>query len=220
MSMDGQARKPEGDPTPAAHGSGLAGRRDWIAGVVLPAGLLCGLNSLKPLLVDDTAYHAYAVHIARAPLDPYGFSIDWYGRSQPAHTVLAPPVLPYWWALSIGLFGDNALAAKLWLAPWCLLLAAAVHFLARRYSGEKFATPLTWMLVLSPSVLPSLNLMLDVPALALALASLALFLATIERQRTCGAIGAGLLAGLAMQTKYTALIAPVEIGLAAWTSQD
>jgi 4-amino-4-deoxy-L-arabinose transferase-like glycosyltransferase len=218
--MDGQARKPDAERASASNGSGLTGRRDWIAGVLLPATLVCGLNCLKPLVVDDTAYHAYAAHIAQALLDPYGFSIDWYGRSQPADTVLAPPVMPYWWALGIRLFGDNPVAAKIWLWPWCLILAAAVHFLARRYCGERVATPVTWMIVLSPSVLPSLNLMLDVPALALVLASLAVFLATAGLNRAWGAITAGVLAGLAMQTKYTALVAPIEICLAAWTSTD
>jgi len=204
----------------AAKGYGLAERRDWIVGIILPATLLCGLNCLKPLAVDDTAYHTYAAQIARAPLDPYGFSIHWYDHAQPANTVLAPPVLLYWWALGIRLFGDEPLVAKTWLWPWCMALAGAVYSLARRFAGDRSAAVLTWMIALSPSVLPALNLMLDVPALALSLLSLAIFLATAKDGRISGAIAAGVVAGLAMQTKYTALVLPLELVLAACLSSN
>jgi 4-amino-4-deoxy-L-arabinose transferase-like glycosyltransferase len=164
--------------------------------------------------MDDSAYHSYAAQIARSPLDPYGFVIHWYDHPQPAHDVLAPPVLPYWWALGIRLFGDDPLRAKLWLLPWCLLLAASVHSLARRFAGPA-ATPVTWMILFAPTIVVSFNLMLDVPALALALAAVAVFLGTAEWQPTLGAIVSGLLAGLAMQTKYTALVVPLVIIAAA-----
>src|SRR5262249_27826507 len=55
---------------------------------------------------------------------------------------------------------------------------------------------------------PSLNLMLDVPALALGLTSLALFFTACDRDSRGLAVAAGLVAGLAMQTKYTAFLAP------------
>jgi hypothetical protein len=169
--------------------------------------------------MDDSAYHAYAVQIARSPLDPYGFVIHWYDHPQPAHDVLAPPVLPYWWALGIRLFGDDPLLAKLWLLPWCLLLAASVNWLARRFTGVA-ARPVTWMVLFAPTIVVSLNLMLDVPALALALTAIALFLATSEWRPTLGAIVSGLLAGLAMQTKYTALVVPLVILVAARRSTN
>jgi hypothetical protein len=63
------------------------------------------------------------------------------------------------------------------------------------------------MAALSPSVLPFLNLMLDVPALSLSLAGFALFLAASDRGSLGMAALAGLVAGLGMQTKYTAATA-------------
>jgi len=71
--------------------------------------------------------------------------------------------------------------------------------------------------VLSPAVLPSLNLMLDVPALTLTLAALAVFLSSEDRYPWFGAATAGVLAGLAMQTKYTGLLAIPQFVLAAAT---
>ena len=47
--------------------------------------------------------------------------------------------------------------------------------------NQELALPLTALVVLSPAFLPGLNLMLDVPAQALALASLALFVAAADR---------------------------------------
>lgn len=195
------------------------GRRTWVAAALVPATILCLLNIAKPLVVDDTAYHAYAVQIARNLADPYGFTIDWYERPKSAFEVLAPPVLPYWWAMGIRLFGDDPWLAKAWLWPWCAVLSLAVRWLAGRFCS-RIATPITWFIVLSPTVVPSLNLMLDVPALALSLSALALFLRTERDLRWFGAIGAGLIAGIAAQTKYTALLTPVELALAAVFSED
>src|SRR5690606_23414233 len=67
-------------------------------------------------------------------------------------------------------------------------------------------------------VLPGINLMLDVPALALALASLALMTRALDRSSTRGALLAGLVLALAFETKYTAAtIFPVWLGV-AWLS--
>jgi hypothetical protein len=67
--------------------------------------------------------------------------------------------------------------------------------------------PLLYLMLLSPAVLPSFNLMLDVPALALSLASLCLFIGACHGGGWGRAVGAGLLAGLAMQTKYSSITA-------------
>jgi hypothetical protein len=172
------------------------------------------LDAVKPLHMDDTAYYYYAAQIARHPLDPYGFQIFWYDRLQPATTVLAPPVLPYWWAAGIRLFGEHPFLWKLWLLPFSLLLVTALGRLFRRFAPG-LDRPLLLLTVFSPTLLPSFNLMLDVPALALGLFALTLFLTACDLARMDLAVGAGLLAGAAMQTKYTGLLVPVALLLAA-----
>jgi 4-amino-4-deoxy-L-arabinose transferase-like glycosyltransferase len=176
--------------------------------------LLTVLNSLKPMQVDDTAYYFFAKQIAHHPLDPYGFEIFWYSRPQAALEVLAPPVVPYWSSLAIRLFGERPMLWKLWLLPFSLLFAASSYLLLRRFAPG-MENILTAMTVLSPSFLPSLNLMLDVPALSLGLCALSLFFAACDNSRAGMALLAGLVAGLAMQTKYTAALAPVAIVLYA-----
>jgi hypothetical protein len=185
--------------------------------VILLSALLCLANVAKPLVVDDTAYFTYAAQIAEHPLDPYGFTIFWYQRPQPAFEVLAPPVFCYWWALGIRLFGNSPVLWKLWLWPWCVLFAAAVVELCRR-CARPVAGAMAWFIVGSPTVLPALNLMLDVPAEALSLAAVALFLRARAHGQWPAAFLVGILTAAAMQTKYTALIIPAVLLAAAWAT--
>src|SRR5262249_9351280 len=141
------------------------------------------------------------------PLDPYGFMVFWWDRPEPANQVLAPPLLPYWWAAGLRLFGPDPLSWKLWLFPFSILFVVSLNALFRRFA-RGLEGPLLWMTVLSAPFLPSLNLMLDIPALALSLTSVALFLRAVDRGCWGWAAAAGLLAGLAMQTKYTGFLAP------------
>jgi hypothetical protein len=168
-------------------------------------------NAAKPVAVDDTAYLAFAAHIAAAPTDPYGFDLFWYNEPEPAMDILCPPVLPYWLALGVRLVGVEPVLLKLWLFPVAWVFAWAVRDLLRRFARgtESGALPLV---VLSPAVLPMVNLMLDIPAAALGLAALAVFARAADRGSYRLAAAAGLFAALAMQTKYTALVAPAVIG--------
>src|SRR5262249_34031788 len=157
----------------------------------------------KPLHVDDPAYYQHAAHLAQRPLHPYDFKILWYEYPEPANTVLLPPVMAYWLAVPIRLFGLKVFLWKLWLLPFCLVFSFALERLFNPFAAG-LEVPLLWMTVLSPAFFPSLNLMPDIPALSLALAGLVVFLKAIDRHSPTLAIGAGVLCALAMQTKYTA----------------
>ncbi len=198
--MTATAKQSSSPQAPWARRLASAGWTPWLAAL-----LLVGLNVGKPLVIDDTAYHAYARQIAEHPGDPYGFEVYWGNAPQPARDVLAPPLLPYWWAGALVLFGDHVAAWKLTLLPFALALAAAAWSLGRRFAPG-CEVPLTWLVTLSPAVAPSLNLMLDVPALALSLAALAVFAHAAQRDHTALALAAGLLAGLALETKYSAVV--------------
>jgi hypothetical protein len=174
------------------------------------------LNAVKPLTIDDTAYHTYAMHVAGKPLDPYGFAIYWWYQPEAANEVLAPPLLFYWCAVALRLFGDNVFLLKMWLLPFALLVGYALWVLARRFA-RGVELPLVLLTLFSPTFLPSFNLMLDVPAQALGLAAVALFCRACDRDSFVLAALAGIVAGLGMETKYTALLAPAAMLLyAAW----
>jgi hypothetical protein len=171
------------------------------------AVILTLANAAKPVVVDDTAYLFFARHIAAHPLDPYGFELFWYHEPQPAMKVLAPPVVPYWLAAGIALFGENLLLLKLWLLPFALVFCFAAWALLRRFArGTERAGVL--LLALGPAVLALFNFMLDVPALALGLAAVVVFIRGCDRNCWGLILAAGVLAGVAVQTKYTMLTIP------------
>jgi hypothetical protein len=162
-------------------------------------------NAAKPVLIDDTAYLAFARHIAQHPADPYGFTFFWYAKPEPAFEILAPPVVPYWLSLGYRLFGENVPLLKLWQFPFVWLFAWAAGDLLRRFArGDHFLA----VVVLSPAVLPAVNLMLDIPAVGLGLASIALIVRALDRNSWRLALASGLVAALAMQAKYTMLVIP------------
>jgi hypothetical protein len=171
-------------------------------------------NAIKPLTIDDTAYHSYATHVAGRPLDPYGFAIYWWYQPEAANEVLAPPLLFYWIAGALRLFTDNVFLLKLWLLPFALLFSYAMWDLARRFA-RGVELPLVLLTLFSPTFLPSFNLMLDVPAQALGLAAVALFCRACDRDSFVLAALAGLVAGLGMETKYTAFLVPATMLLYA-----
>lgn len=183
----------------------------WIWPTVL-AVLVTALNALKPVVVDDTVYLMLARHIAANPLAPYDFTLFWYAKPQPAMQVLAPPVVPYWIAGGMSLFGEHLVLLKLWLLPFALSFCHSAAFLLRRFAPGTDRVGVA-LLAFSPAVLPLFNFMLDIPAVALGLAAVAVFVHGCDRQRIAWALLAGLLAGLAMQAKYTMVTIPVAL---AW----
>lgn len=186
-------------------------RHGWLIGLAL---LYTLLNAPKPLTVDDGAYYYFARQVAHDPARPYDFTMFWYQYPHPANEILAPPVLPYWWGLGMTILGDEPWRWKLWLFPFALGFVVSVYALARRFA-HGIERHLVCLTVLSPLFLPSLNLMLDVPALALGLGALAVLDRACARRSIPLTLLAGLLAGLAMQTKYTMFVIPVAMVLYA-----
>lgn len=181
----------------------LAAVRRW-GHVVAAAGLLTALNAAKPVHIDDPAYLLYAGEFAAHPLDPYGFRFGSpvLGR---ANDLLVPPVLPYWLAAGTAVVGADPALLKLWLFPVAVLLAWALDSLAAR-AAPSLRAPVVWLGLLSPAVLPGFNLMLDVPVAALGLAAVAAAVRAVERDSLRLAVLAGVVGGLAVQTKYTGAV--------------
>lgn len=193
-------------------------RHPWV-GLLAIAGMMTILNALKPLHIDDPAYLAYARQIAKHPLDPFGFSMFWYAVPQPANEVLTPPVLPYYLAPAVRWFGERPWAWKCWFFPFQLLLVTGLFQLFRRFAAGALWLALVTT-VFSPLLLPSINLMPDLPALALSLWALLFFIKSCDKQSLAWTVLAGGVAGLAMQTKYTGLLVPPLLVLYGWTARS
>jgi hypothetical protein len=172
---------------------------------LLAALLLTVLNAAKPLVIDDPAYVAFARQARAHPGDPYGFDLYWYERPEPAIRYSIPAVFPYWLGAALACFGERPVAWKLSLFPFALALTGSLGFLLRRFAPGAPAW-LLFPIALGPLVLPSFNLMLDVPTLALSLLAYALFVRACEGPGVRLALVSGLVLGLALHSKLSAVI--------------
>ncbi|MGB3967122.1 MAG: glycosyltransferase family 39 protein, partial [Planctomycetota bacterium] len=171
---------------------------------LLFALVMNALNLFEPLTVDDVCHRYYAAQVARDPLHPFEFELEWHQKPVPAWDVMVAPVTSYWWAPAVAAFGDSPVAWKAWFLPFQWLLCWSLLRLLRRHL-RRHAAALTAAIVLGPAVLPGANLMLEVPLLALGFASLLALERACERRAAGFAALAGLLLGLALQTKYSAM---------------
>ena len=144
--------------------------------------------------------------------------MSWDQWPEPAIWFTAPAVLPYWLASAAKWFYNTPAVMKLWMFPFTWLFVVSFYHLCRRFVGSH-ALLLCWMTVLSGAFLPAPNLMLDIPSLALFLASLEITCRAIDRNRAWLAVGAGLLAAMAIETKYTTLVAPAVLFMAGYARQ-
>lgn len=200
-----------GNPRPAGTATIFAAART----ILLPAVLLTLLNAAKPLAVDDVAYYFRAAQIVKAPCDPYGGEPWWDQNATPAIKAFAPPMLSYWWALGMRLGGDRELWWHVWQLPIALLFTAMLYQLLHRFA-EGVERPVLWLTAFSPAFLPGFNFMTDLPAIALSMAAIACFLHAAEHRSFRAALLAGLIAGVGMQIKYTAVTAVVAMLAHGW----
>src|SRR5579885_2723610 len=82
--------------------------------------------------VDDTNILAIAKQIARAPLDPYGFTFNWTGTSRPAFDILAnPPLAPFLIAGWAAIFGWSEISLHVLTLLFALAAIAAFFRITR-----------------------------------------------------------------------------------------
>jgi hypothetical protein len=166
------------------------------------------LNALKPVHLDDAYFLNIAHEVGQHPADPYGFQNFWYQWPEPAFWLMCPMVLPYWLALPTQWFWTNPFVMKLFMFPFAFAFIWSVDALLRRFVA-RHVTLLLVVIVFSPAFFPSLNTMLDVPAMGLALLGLEWFMRSVERRSIALSLLAGVIVGLAMQTKYSVLAMPL-----------
>lgn len=182
----------------------VARHRSPAFAALLVAMVMNVLNLFEPLTVDDVAHHYYAAQVAKEPLRPFEFETVWHQKPVPAWDVMVAPVTSYYWAPILLVFPGSPVAWKAWFLPVQWLFCWSLLLLLCRWA-PRVAVPLLVAIALGPAVLPGVNLMLEVPLLALAFASLTALLRAFDRRSIAWAAFAGLLLGLAFQTKYSAL---------------
>ncbi len=175
--------------------------------VVLAALALVVPFAGKAVHVDDPLFVWMARHIVSDPLDPYGFSVNWNGSTQPAYVVNQnPPFLAYWFAAVGGALGWGEFTLHAAAALFTALAAAGIYALARALSAAPRLAAL--LAVVSPGfVVSSTTLMTDVPMLALYVWSLVAWIRGIQSGRHALLFASAVLIGAAALTKYFGITA-------------
>jgi 4-amino-4-deoxy-L-arabinose transferase-like glycosyltransferase len=187
--------------------NGAAGRlRRW--------GLVLGLfafatawNLTKAYHIDDTIYVEMAQWIAAHPLHPMRGTVFWGDEIATIDGVNQPHLYFYAMAAWGSLFGWNEMSMHSLMALFALAAIALMHRIAKIVVPEK-ASLATCLLVASPAFVVDQNTLVDVPALALWLAFFVILLDRREEVRSdwLRYVGAGLVCGAAILTKYTSLV--------------
>jgi 4-amino-4-deoxy-L-arabinose transferase-like glycosyltransferase len=198
----------------ADHGGGRNALMPRAVAAVIGLFLLAQIPFLGTAFrIDEPNIIAIARQIARDPLAPYSFTINWIGTTHHAFDILAnPPLVPAWLALWASGFGWSEISLHAAMLPFALLALIAVSSLARAGGAPEWAAAL--LLALSPAFfLGSQVVMPDVAMLSLFL----LAVAAAERyhqtgSRAAAAIGfvAGLLCPVA---KYNGILLVAVLGV-------
>jgi hypothetical protein len=161
----------------------------------------------KAFHIDDTVVLEVSKRILEDPLDPLAGTFDWNGSIRPLWKVTTnPPLLSYYLAPVLFFCGFSEVAMHLAMVPFLFLLLVSCLVLAKRFDADPWLT----MLIVggSSAVLVSMNIMRDVPALAIANGGFALAIIGADSRpcrRGCLAVGV-ILIGLGVTTKYSAVV--------------
>jgi len=161
----------------------------------------------KAFHIDDPLFLQVAEQIGRAPLDFFGFELNWYGVVQPMFDVTRNPPLTGYWLAAFGTtlgFSEWVLHAAMWFPA--IALALGIRRLAAAFCDAPLLA--TVIALATPAVLvPATSIMSDIPMLALWCWSVVWFDRGLKQESGAmrALVCAGLLAGAAALTKYFGL---------------
>jgi len=179
-------------------------RRDFL--IVSALVLLCGLFLWgKPWHMDEPFFLAIARQALRDPLHPLTFDFNWYGWEGPMSSMNnTPPVLGYLLAAALSVSGGSEFWTRALFLPFDLAAAWALLAIAARFLHK----PLWPVLVVLAGPAWALNLhhvMAERVMAGFALPAIWLFLAGVDDGDRRRFWASGVLAALALMSKYNAL---------------
>lgn len=176
--------------------------------LLIPVLLVCLFFFLnKPFHIDDTVVLHISSKILQDPLRPFDGDFFWLSQPDPLFKVTTnPPLVSYWLAPFIALAGYREWVLHAAMLPFLMLLGWGMVRLSVRFIGQEHASWATWGLILSPAVIPSVNVMRDVPMVALFIAGMALWVEGIDKKHwKLTALGA-FVGGMGVLAKYSGLL--------------
>lgn len=161
----------------------------------------------RALHLDDPFYVWVAQHIAKDPLDFYGFTLNWNGHDEYVYDINKnPPGVSYYLAAVGGLFGwkeSNYHAALMLVA---VAAAIGIYVVAERLT--RYALLATLVAIASPVfLLSATNVMAEMGMLMFYVWALYFWMRGIQEDRFAFLVLAAVLAALSTLTKYYGLSA-------------
>jgi hypothetical protein len=162
----------------------------------------------KAIHTDDVLFVRAGQWIQKHPVDFFGGRINWWMSAIPMSAANCnPPMLSYLLAGVASVFGWNEIVLHLAAFGVAWLTALGIYSLARMWCERPLLA--TLVAVFTPAFLvSSTTLMCDVMMLGLWVWALVLWERALAGGRPCWQqfAGAGMLAGLALLTKYSAIV--------------
>jgi len=161
----------------------------------------------KAIHVDDPLFIWTGQWIQKHPADFFGFQKNWMMSTIPMSAAnLNPPLMSYFLAAVASVFGWNEIALHLAGLLVAFMAALGIYSLAKMWCEQPLLA--TVVAILTPAFLvSSTTLMCDVLMLSFWIWALVLWEhALVNKQSRWQFVGAGLLAGLAVLTKFSAVI--------------
>lgn len=188
---------------------GRASRREvWLVALWSVVPLLPFLT--KAVSIDAPVFLAVARQIAAHPLDPFGFQMIWDPTSPDVWVFNRnPPLVSYYLALWISLFGEVDTVLHVAMLPFSLLAGLSFLGIARRIAGEG-ARPAVLLIATPAYLVLATTLLLDIPLLAFMLFAVYAMLRGAGEGRAGWQLAAGAAAAAAGLAKYVGFcIAPL-----------
>jgi len=152
--------------------------------------------------VDDTLFVWAAKHIAKQPMDPYGFDLIWNtGRVPMAEVTENPPLASYYPSLAgrVGGWSERALHLA-FLVP-AVIVVLATFRLSRRFTDSPLLAALGALL--TPGfIVSALSVMCDVTMLAMWMLATVFWIEGEDDGKPTYLVISGFLVGVAALTKY------------------
>lgn len=191
------------ETVPKAAEPWLSGRRG------LRLLLLAGLTVIallpftgKAFHIDDPLFVWAGKRIAAAPLDPYGFQVNWYGYAMPMSDVTKnPPLTSYYIAGVAAVAGWSERALHLAFLLPAIWVVLGTYLLAERLCVRPLTAAL-WTLFTPVFLVSSSTVMSDTLMLAFWMAATYLWVTGLERSSAARLLLSGLCVALCALAKY------------------
>ena len=184
-----------------SHSAAQTSRKSQFLLVALTVAALAPFLN-KAFHIDDPLFLWIAQQIAKHPLDPYGFAVNWSTTLEPVWKVMQnPPLCSYYLAATGPIAGWKELPLHAAFLIWPILSVLGTFAIARRFCRQPFTAAL--LTLFTPVFLVSAtNVMCDLMLLALWLWCIEFWIAGLERPSWLLMTTSALLAAAAPLTKY------------------